>query len=200
MLVLRSAPASPFGRKVKIAAYELGLIDKIEITATDTSDPTEVLRSQNPLGKIPTLILEDGTTLFDSRVIVEYLDELAGGGKLFPRGAERFKQLRLQALADGVMDATLLQVYEIRFRPEEGRNAAWVANQAGKVGRALAELEAAPPAFERPRVGEIALASALGYLDLRQEGKWRAAHPNLVAWLDGFAAKVPSFEETRVKS
>lgn len=200
MLVLRSAPASPFGRKVKIAAYELGLIDKIEVTAADTSDPNEVLRSQNPLGKIPTLILEDGTTLFDSRVIVEYLDDLAGGDKLFPRGPERFKQLRLQALGDGIADATLLQVYEVRFRPEEGRNAAWVANQAGKVSRALAELEKAPPAFDRPRIGEIALAAALGYLDLRQEGKWRADHPRLVAWLDEFAAKVPSFETTRVKS
>jgi glutathione S-transferase len=200
MLVLRSAPASPFGRKVKIAAYELGLIDRIEITAADTTDPSEVLRSQNPLGKIPTLILEDGTTLFDSRVIVEYLDDLAGGGQLVPRGPERFKQLRLQALADGIMDATLLQVYEIRFRPEDGRNAAWVANQASKVSRALAELEQAPPAFERPRIGEIALACALGYLDLRQDGKWRAVHPQLVGWLDAFAAKVPSFETTRVKS
>lgn len=199
MLILRSSPASPFGRKVKIAAHELGLTDKIEIVAADTNDPNEALRSQNPLGKIPTLVLEDGTTLFDSRVIAEYLDELAGGGKLLPRGNERFRQLRLQALADGIMDAALLQVYEVRFRPEEGRNAAWVANQAGKVGRALAELEKAPPAFERPRIGEIALACALGYLDLRHDGKWRADHRRLVAWLDGFAAKVPAFEATRFK-
>lgn len=199
MLTLRSSPASPFGRKVKIAASELGLLDKIEITTADTTDPNEVLRSQNPLGKIPTLILEDGMTLFDSRVIIEYLDDLAGGGRLFPRGAERFRQLRLQALADGIADAALLQVYEVRFRPEEGRNAAWVANQAGKINRALAELEAAPPAFEHARIGEIALACALGYLDLRHEGRWRANHSRLVAWLDDFAAHVPSFEATRFK-
>jgi glutathione S-transferase len=199
MLVLRSSPASPFGRKVKIAASVLGLLDRIEIVAADTNDPAEPLRQQNPLGKIPTLVLEDGTTLFDSRVIAEYLDHLAGGG-IFPAGSERFAQLRLQALADGLCDAALLQVYETRFRPEEGRNAAWVANQAGKVSRALAALEVAPPAFaDKPRIGEIALACALGYLDLRFAGAWRAEYPRLVAWLDAFAAKVPAFEATRFK-
>ncbi|HEY5795378.1 MAG TPA: glutathione S-transferase [Bosea sp. (in: a-proteobacteria)] len=199
MLVLRSSPASPFGRKVKMAASVLGLQDRIEIVPADTNDPAEPLRQQNPLGKIPTLVLEDGTTLFDSRVIAEYLDHLAGGG-IFPAGNERFAQLRLQALADGLCDAALLQVYETRFRPEEGRNPAWVANQAGKVERALAVLEAAPPAFgDKPRIGEIALACALGYLDLRFAGTWRADHPRLVAWLDAFAAKVPSFEATRFK-
>ena len=200
MLILRSSPASPFGRKVKIAALELGLMDRIEIVPADTNDPAEPLRQQNPLGKIPTLVLEDGTTLFDSRVIVDYLDHLVGGDRLVPAGDGRFVQLRLQALADGVCDAALLQVYETRFRPEEGRNAAWVANQAGKVSRALATLEAAPPAYaDRPRVGEIALACALGYLDLRFAGAWRADHPRLVAWLDAFAAKVEAFETTRFK-
>lgn len=199
MLVLRSSPASPFGRKVKMAALAYGLMDRIEIVAADTTDPSEPLRQQNPLGKIPTLILEDGTTLFDSRVIVDYLDYLSGG-KIIPAGQERFLQLRLQALADGICDAALLQVYEGRFRPEEGRNANWLAHQDGKVARGLAALEAAPPAFaDRPRVGEIALACALGYLDLRFAGSWRAAHPKLVAWLDDFAARVPAFEATRFK-
>ncbi|WNJ92141.1 glutathione S-transferase [Bosea sp. 685] len=200
MLTLRSSPASPFGRKVKIAALELGLMDTIEIVAADTNDPADPLRQQNPLGKIPTLVLEDGTTLFDSRVIVDYLDHLAGGGKIIPAGEARFPQQRLQALADGICDAALLQVYETRFRPEEGRNAAWVANQAGKVSRALIALEVTPPAYpDRPRIGEIALACALGYLDLRFAGTWRAEYPALVAWLDAFAAKVPAFEATRFK-
>jgi glutathione S-transferase len=200
MLTLRSSPASPFGRKVKIAALELGLMDTIEIVAADTNDPADPLRQQNPLGKIPTLVLEDGTTLFDSRVIVDYLDHLAGGGKIIPAGEARFPQLRLQALADGICDAALLQVYETRFRPEEGRNAAWLANQAGKVSRALIALEVTPPAYpDRPRIGEIALACALGYLDLRFAGTWRAEYPALVAWLDAFAAKVPAFEATRFK-
>lgn len=199
MLVLRSSPASPFGRKVKLAALELGLMDRIEIVAADTTDPSEPLRQQNPLGKIPTLILEDGTTLFDSRVILDYLDHLSGG-KLVPAGQERFLQLRLQALADGICDAALLQVYEGRFRPEEGRNANWLAHQEGKVARGLAALEAAPPVFaNRPHIGEIALACALGYLDLRFAGAWRAGHPKLVAWLDDFAARVPAFETTRFK-
>ncbi|MGX1743100.1 glutathione S-transferase [Bosea sp. NPDC055353] len=199
MLVLRSSPASPFGRKVKMAALELGLMDRIEIVPADTNDPAEALRRQNPLGKIPTLVLEDGTTLFDSRVIVDYLDHLSGG-RLIPGGEARFTQLRLQALADGICDAALLKVYEGRFRPEEGRNANWVAHQDGKVARGLEALEATPPVFaDRPRIGEIALACALGYLDLRFEGKWRADHPKLVAWLDDFAARVPAFETTRFK-
>jgi glutathione S-transferase len=201
MLTLRSSPASPFGRKVKIAALVLGLMDRLEIVAADTTDPAEPLRQQNPLGKIPTLVLEDGSTLFDSRVIAEYLDHLAGGGKLFPAGEARFPQLRLQALADGIADAALLQVYETRFRPEGTRNEAWVANQAGKVTRALTALDAVPPAAptSQPLIGEIALACALGYLDLRFEGKWRAEYPQLVAWLDAFAAAVPAFEATRFK-
>jgi len=200
MMILRSSPASPFGRKIKIAIAELGLQQKIDVVPADTTDPAEPLRQQNPLGKIPTLVLEDGATLFDSRVIAEYLDHLAGGGQLFPAGEARFTQLRLQALADGICDAALLQVYEIRFRPEDTRNAGWVENQAGKVERALLTLEAAPPSYQRPRIGEIALACALGYLDLRFAGSWRARHPALVAWLDRFAADVPSFEATRVKA
>lgn len=200
MLVLRSSPASPFGRKVKLAALELGLMDRIEIVAADTTDPNEALRQQNPLGKIPTLVLEDGTTLFDSRVIVDYLDHLAGGNRLIPAGESRFGQLRLQALADGIADAALLKVYEGRFRPEAQRNADWVAHQDGKVTRGLAALEAAPPSFpDRPRIGEVALACALGYLDLRFAGEWRSSHPALVAWLDDFAGRVPAFEATRFK-
>jgi glutathione S-transferase len=199
MLILRSSPTSPFGRKIKIAIAELGLESRIEVVPADTNDPAESLRRQNPLGKVPTLVFEDGTTLFDSRVIAEYLDHLAGGGRLFPAGEARFAQLRLQAVADGICDAALLQVYELRLRTAEMRNAAWVENQAGKVARALATLEAAPPIYDRPAIGEIALACALGYLDLRFEGAWRNTHPALVAWLDAFAARVPAFEATRFR-
>lgn len=199
MLILRSSPTSPFGRKIKIAIAELGLDDRIEIVPADTNDPTESLRRQNPLGKVPTLVFEDGATLFDSRVIAEYLDHLAGSGRLFPAGEARFGQLRLQALGDGICDAALLQVYELRLRTAEMRNAAWFENQAGKVARTLASLEAAPPTYERPRIGEMALACALGYLDLRFEGAWRAGHPALVTWLETFAARVPAFEATRFK-
>jgi glutathione S-transferase len=200
MLILRSSPASPFGRKVKIAASTLGLMNRISIVVADTSDPNEVLRQQNPLGKIPALVLEDGSVLFDSRVIVEYLDFLAGGGMLIPSGVARFPVLRLAALADGISEAVLLQVYETRYRPVDKRVDAWVELQAGKVSRGMAALEAAPPVLgARLDVGVIALACALGYQDLRQGGTWRAQHPRLVAWLDAFAARCPAFEETRAK-
>jgi glutathione S-transferase len=200
MLILRSSPPSPFGRKIKIAASILGLSDKIEIQTTDTNDPSDSIRKQNPLGKIPALILEDGSALFDSPVILEYLDALAGGGKIIPReGNPRWDALRLHAIADGIMDAAILLIYEKRFRPEEHWVAKWTDYQDEKITRALDVLEAAPPALsDMPNVGHIGLACALGYLDLRFEGKWRAKHPKLVAWLDNFAAKVPAFEKTKV--
>ena len=110
MLTLRSSPASPFGCKIKIAASLLDLIDRIEVVEADTSNPEDSLRQQNPLGKIPTLVLENGETLYDSRVILEYLDELAGGGHIYPAGWDRFAALRQQALADGIMDAMLIVV------------------------------------------------------------------------------------------
>ena len=200
MMTLRSAPASPFGRKVRIAASLLGLDDDIVIERADPMAPADSLRRQNPLGKIPVLILEDGTPLFDSRVIVEYLDHRAGGGKVIPtQPAARFAALALQALCDGVMDASLLQVYEGRWRSAERHEAKWVEHQADKVTRALSRLEAAPPDFAgTPQVGHIALACALGYQDLRFGGRWRADHPRLVAWLDAFAARVPAFAATHI--
>jgi glutathione S-transferase len=198
MLVLRSSPASPFGRKVKIAAAILELADRITIVAADTNDAEDSLRRENPLGKIPALLLEDGAALYDSPVIVEYLESLAGGGKIIPTAPEaRFRALTLQALADGIMDAALLQVYETRFREPAQFVAKWLDHQAGKVDRALRHLEAAPPAAVSHDIGAISLACALGYLDLRFGGKWRSGHPRLVAWLDAFATDVPSFEATR---
>ena len=200
MLILRSSPASPFGRKVKIAAGLLGLTSRLSVLDTDTTNETDSIRRGNPLGKIPTLLLEDGTALYDSRVILEYLDHLAGGGKIIPsEPAARFRALTLQALADGIADAALLQVYEGRWRPEDRREPKWVAHHAGKVARGLTALDAAPPA-ELADVGAIALACALGYLDLRFDGGWRREHSNLVTWLDRFAAAAPAFEATRFKA
>jgi glutathione S-transferase len=199
MLTLRSSPASPFVRKVRIAASVLGLDRDIAVEAADTVDPTDTVRQQNPLGKIPALVLEDGTVLFDSRVILEYLDHRAGGGKIVPKEpTARFAALRLQALADGLMDASILLIYEGRWRPAERHEPKWIDHQAGKVARAFAALEAAPPALDTPPdVGQIALACALGYRDFRFEGSWRKDHPRLVAWLDNFAARVPVFAATK---
>jgi glutathione S-transferase len=196
MLVLRYSSASPYARKLRIAAEILGLTNRIELQGADTSDPSDSLRVQNPLGKIPTLILESGSTLYDSRVIAEYLDHLAGGGKLFPaEPARRFEALKLQALGDGINDAALLIRYEIAVRPEALRHAETIALQTGKIDRALAQLEATPPAGEI-HIGHIALACALGYQDLRFGGAWRTSHPRLVAWIDEFAHNVPSFNAT----
>jgi glutathione S-transferase len=198
MLVLRSSPASPFGRKVKIAAALLGLSERITVERADTTDPNDTLRLQNPLGKIPTLILENGETLYDSRVIVEYLDALAGGGRLIPAGWSRFEALRQQALADGVMDAAILQSYEARWRPAERREPKWLEHQQGKIERTLEVAEAGLSAPARSfHIGHVALACALGYLDLRFEGSWRQAHPKLVSWLADFDGRVPAFAATR---
>jgi glutathione S-transferase len=200
MMILRSSPASPFARKVRIAASVLGLADKIEVRETDLNNPADSIRVQNPVGKIPALILDDGEALYDSRVILEYLDHLAGGGRIIPREPKaRFAALRLQALCDGIADASLLQVYENRYRPAEMKVQSWVDLQAGKVARGLAALEAAPPALDPvPDVGQIALACVLGYCDLRFGGSWRADHPRLVAWLDKYTAQVPAFAQTKM--
>ena len=200
-MILKSSPASPFGRKVRIAAGLLGLADKIDVRETDLNDPADSIRTQNPVGKIPALILDDGTAYYDSRVILEYLDHLAGGGRIIPREPKaRFEALRLQALCDGILDASLMIVYEARYRPAEMKVQSWVDRQADKAARGLTVLEAAPPALTpTPDVGQIALACVLGYRDLRFGGEWRKNHPRLLAWLDKFAAQVPAFAGTAVK-
>jgi glutathione S-transferase len=200
MMILRSSPPSPFGRKVKLALGILGLETDVTIEKADPTDAGDSIRRQNPLGKIPALIVEDGTVLYDSPVILEYLDHRAGGGKIIPTDmTARLKALTLQALCDGILDAGILLVYEGRWRPPEMAVQKWLEHQTGKVARALEALEANPPGLSAvPDVGQITLACALGYGDLRFEGRWRKDHPRLVAWLDDFAAEVPAFERTRV--
>jgi glutathione S-transferase len=193
---LLSHPFSPYGRKVTLATALKGLQDRVEVTQVDTTplDNPEITTA-NPLGKIPALIIDGDTAIFDSHVICEYLDSLAPAPVLFPKsGVERIKTLTLGSLADGMLDAALLLVYEKRFRPEDKRHAPWQERQQGKIDRALDFLERKPPAWkESPDYGHLTLACALGYLDFRHEGKWRAGHPALVDWLDTFAKAVPAF-------
>ncbi|MBA4171466.1 MAG: glutathione S-transferase [Hyphomicrobium sp.] len=199
MMTLLSAPASPFGRKVKITAKLKGLFEQISVENIDTSQPANpALKARNPLQKIPVLILADGTELYDSHVICEYLDSLVADPRLIPAsGMARFVTLRRGALASGLMDAAVLLVYEHRFRPEDMRSEAWTARQQSKVDQTLAHLEAEPPKWSgQPDYGDISLASALGYLDFRHGGKWRTNHPALVAWLGLFGRSVPAFDET----
>jgi glutathione S-transferase len=203
MMILRSSPASPFARKVRIAISLLGFDKETQIEPADPTNLSDTLRQQNPLGKIPALIDDDGVVYYDSRVIVAYLDERAGGGKIVPREPRhRLAALRLQALCDGILDASILTVYEARWRAAEHHEQKWLDHQAGKVARALSALEAEPPALDGaarglPHVGHIALACALGYRDFRFGGDWRKEHPRLVAWLDQFAAHVPAFAATK---
>jgi glutathione S-transferase len=203
MMILRSSPASPFGRKVRIAIALLDFDSETRIEAADPTNVADTLRRQNALGKIPVLIAEDGIAYYDSRVILEFLDERAGGGRIVPRQPRaRLAALRLQALCDGILDASILTVYESRWRAHEHHEPKWLEHQAGKVTRALAELESDPPALDTspgslPHVGQIALACALGYRDFRFGESWRAKHPRLVGWLDDFAARVPAYAATK---
>jgi glutathione S-transferase len=199
MLTVRTGAGSPFGRKARIAISVLGLDGKVAVEPAANQDPADPIRKQNPLGKVPVLLLDDGGTLFDSPVILEYLDMLAGGGKIIPAEKKaRFEALRLQALADGILDASILLVYEGRYRAKEKHEQKWLDLQSGKVARGMAELEAKPPGLGMPpTVGEITLACALGYGDFRFEGRWRKDYPKLVAWLDKFAAQVPAFDATK---
>jgi glutathione S-transferase len=198
MLTIRTSFGSPFGRKVRIAVSVLGLDGKIRIEPASTQDDADPLRQQNPLGKIPVLQLEDGSWIYDSPVILEYLDTLAGGGRIIPKDTKaRFEALRLEALADGILDASILQVYEGRYRAPEKHEQKWLDLQAGKIARGLAALEAAPPQLDTPpNVGQITVACVLGYRDFRFAGSWRKDHPRLVAWLTAFAARVPAFAAT----
>ncbi len=199
MLILRSAGASPFARKVRIAAAMLELEDRIAVSDADTGNPEDSLRAQNPLGKIPALVLENGNSIFDSAVIVEYLDWLAQGGKIIPsEPTARFRSLTQESLADGIADAAVLMRYETLWREPGMRSEKWLAYQGDKIVRALRAFEQAPPE-ELADVGTIALACALGYLDLRFEGAWRKDHARLVAWLGVFSDATPSFEATRFK-
>jgi glutathione S-transferase len=198
MVTLRTGFGSPFGRKARVAVSVLGLDGKVKVEPASTQDVADPISKQNPLGKVPVLILDDGSTLFDSPVILEYLDVIAGGGKILPKETKaRFDALRLEALADGILDASILIVYEGRYRPADMAVQKWLDHQAGKVKRGLAALEEVPPSLGAPpNVGEITLACALGYRDFRFKGEWRKDHPRLVAWLDKFSAAVPAFAAT----
>lgn len=199
MMILRSSAASPFVRKVRIATRLLGLDAQIQETSVALDDPANSIRAQNQLGKIQTLVLEDGTSLFNSRVILEYLDYLAGGGRIIPAEPKtRFNALCMQALCDGILDASVLLVYEGRYRPPEMKVQSWVERQEAKVDRSLAALESAPPPVDAmPHVGQIALACVLGYRDLRFSPDWRQQYPRLHQWHDAFAAAVSAFAATK---
>ncbi len=189
--------ASPYARKVRMASFEVGLLNQTTLEVTDAWSATQGLPDDNPLCKVPTLVLDDGTALFDSPVICEYLDHL-GGGSLFPAaGPARWRALRLQALADGLCDAAVARRLE-NLRPENLRSESWIARQTTAMDRACDALENWGADLSGPvTIGTLAVAAALGYLDLRfADDSWRSGRPSLSAWFEQ-ASQRHSFQSTK---
>lgn len=191
---LYATSPSPFVRKVLVMAIETGLSGRIEhvpLTTTPVAPDSELIRS-NPIAKMPTLITDTGTALYDSRVICEYLDSLHDGARMFPlETTARWTVLRRQALGDGVLDAAVSIRYETVLRPDEKRWSAWIEGQMGKVRRGLDTLENEVATFDDDvNIGIITVACALGYLNFRYpEEDWRAPRPGLRDWYAKFATR-----------
>ncbi|MBI1205284.1 MAG: glutathione S-transferase [Rhodopseudomonas sp.] len=195
--VLRSTLTSPFGRKARMAIDILGLTGRIDVVPANTLDDHDTLREQNPLGKMPCLLLADGTPIFDSGVIIEFLQEVAGRAPLVPTsGLARYKALTQARLADGIAEAALLMVYEGRFREPSQYSQRWLDHQRGKVTRGLAAFEREPPATTPTDIVGIGLACALGYLDWRKPVSWRDNYPRVAEWLAAFSKCEPAFART----
>ena len=194
------SPASPFGRKVLVVLHETGQLDQVELSlASGTAmAPGTLPLTYNPLGKIPALERPDGSTIYDSRVICRYLDDRAGG-RFYPAAPRLWETLTLEATADGMMDAAVLMVYEYRLRPEDMVSPGYVEAQWAKIARALDAIEGRWLSHLAGPVdmGQIAVACALGYLDLRFEARnWRHGHGELAAWYVRFAER-PAMVATR---
>lgn len=184
---------SPYVRKVVVCLHETGQIDQVELVPTNVWDPATGITDTNPLGKVPALTLDDGTVYVDSPMICEYLDSLHDGVSLYPaRGPARWATLRLQALADGILDASIDRIIEIGRRPKELQWADWLERRKTSTARTLDLLEREVPTFfEEACIGQITLGCALGYVDFRFAGdRWRDGRPKLAAWYDdGFATR-----------
>jgi glutathione S-transferase len=195
---LRHAAASPFVRKVMVVAHELGLAGRIELLPTGVSpvQANAALAAENPLMKVPSLVTDDGQVLFDSPVICEYLDSLAGGGRFFPAsGPARWTALCRQALGDGILDALILCRYETT-RPEDRRWSGWTDSQMTKAHQGLAAVEREDLSGPRT-IGQVTFGCMLGYLDFRfPDDGWRARHPKLAAWYRE-VEQLPSMQATK---
>jgi glutathione S-transferase len=193
-------PTSPFVRKVMIAAHETALIGQIE-TVFLRPTPTKAdagLSKDNPLSKIPVLVTQDGEAIYDSAVIVDYLDTLHEGHLLIPRnGLDRVRALRRQALADGILEACVLVFYERSMRPKELHWESWIQGQTEKAKQGLDQLEQEADSFPTEiDVGQITIAAAIGWLEFRNVlGDLRATRPRLFAWYDKIRER-PSMKAT----
>lgn len=193
---LRYSPTSPYVRKVMITAIETGQESVIEKIPTNPWDPETDLPNDNPLGKVPALVVDEGLTLFDSPVICEYLCSRVGAGLVPDAGIGRWRVLRLQALGDGILDAAVLRFLEGK-RPEEIRKPDWIERQKRTMGRGVDSLEAAVGEWgDELTLGQITAGAALGYLDFRFPGdEWRKGRPALTVWYEAFVQR-PSMQQT----
>jgi glutathione S-transferase len=195
------SPNSPYARKARIIIHELNLTSRVEEMIVSLPADAK-LRAVNPLGKIPALVLDDGSVIYDSPVICEYLDDLAQG-KFFPRASffreaeGRWRALTLQALGDGLADAVVRRNQEMRL-PESRRNPEVLARQTAAIEAAFAVADRAAAKFPaEPTIGEIAIACAIGYLDLRApHDGWRDRYRQLAHWLEIFSQR-PSAQATK---
>jgi len=190
---LYHAPASPFVRKVMVLLHEARATDRVTLVPASGNplDPGTLPVDRNPLGKIPALERPDGPTLYDSRVITRYLDDLLHGG-LYPAAPRLWDTLVIEATGDGIAEAAVLMRYETHLRPEASRSPAWAEAQWQKIARALTALEERWMShLSGPLdMGQIAVGCALGYLDFRHaERDWRAVHPALAAWFGAVEAR-----------
>jgi glutathione S-transferase len=196
-LRLYSAPNSPFVRKVRVAAIETGVIDRIELADTDPRQPNSPVTAFNPLRRIPTLELDNGESLFESVLICEYLDGLHAGPKLFPpAGSARWQALRLHALGDGAMTYAVSRINETR-RPDGERSPTVMARWQRDVAGTLDVLEKRAAELDGPiTIGTIAVGCVLGYLDFRfAKDEWRKGRPALTRWYETWS-KRPSMTAT----
>jgi len=199
MYTLVTSLTSPYGRKVRIVVDSLGLSDKTTVQHANTMDENDPLREINPLGKIPVLVPDGEAAIYDSRVIIDYLDALHGTGQVIPRDPKkRFRELTLAALAEGINDALILIVYEARYREEAQIGPRWLEHQRGKVHRAMPVVIENLSEFKGPGLAATTLACVLGYIDWRKQIDWRSDYPVLVDWLADYAAAVPAWERTSV--
>lgn len=193
------SPTSPYVRKCLVTAHELGLDGRLTLLPSNAHpvNRDRTIIPENPLGKVPTFIADDGQVLYDSRVICEYLNHTAGGSLIPPPGPKRWETLTLQALGDGILDAALLARYEDFARPEPLRWPEWRAGQLDKAETSMAHLDARPQLLaDRVDLGAIAVGCALGYLDLRfADLGWRGRYPKVAQWFEQFGAR-PSMRKT----
>ncbi len=188
---LLCSSTSPFSSKVRMAARHLGI--ELEEIRVDTNAGPALLVDNNPLGKIPTLLTDDGEAIFDSRAIMHYFDRQEGG--LYPsKKGKRTEAEVLEALCDGTMECLLSIVYERRLREPEKQHQPWIDRQWTKASRALAHLDAEPPKIgKKLYAGHFALAALIGYLQLRFEGQWEADHAELINWANKFEKHFPDY-------